>query len=1005
MCGFVSESSRIIENTRIVTETQLSMVNQKLLIGVDVGGTNTDSVLINPLALDTKNRGVLAWNKSATTADVSDGIQKAIRSLLTDCPDVAKDEIASVTIGTTHFINAVIEQDAAKLEKVAVLRLSTNYSKYAPPFSDFPGGLRSVMEGYTAILKGGHRIDGTEVQPLDEASVREHALKIRDLGINSIVINGQFAPMYHGHEQRAAEVVRSVLPKANIVLSSTISTIGFIEREDASIINASIMSFARKIILSFKNAIRQIGLECPLLLTQNDGTVVSTVEAMKTPVKTFSSGATNSMRGAAILCAEEEWTKGQSIIVADIGGTTTDVGLLLPSGFPRQSSAYSFIAGVRTNFSMPHVESIGLGGGSIVKIAEDITIGPESTGANLLTEGLVFGGKTTTATDVTVAIGLEDETVEDKSIFQVGDGQKVVGKFSDDVKQAFQQEVREMLENAIDRMKTSPEPIPVLLVGGGSMIAPQELDGASKVFRPPFFGVVNAIGAAVGKISAHVQAIKRMEPSDDKDVVLQQLKLQAVEKAVAKGAIRDSLVYDDIVVNPIPYVPNTIEFMVKVIGEVDYQAMHYSVPEEGDGEPEESGGSVAKHSETSANYIEHNLKFDVGSYRPLVNSEKEWILSEIDCEFLRIGTYILGCGGGGTPYHHYLALRHMVRAGKPVKVIRPQDFPKYQKDDGAVVAVGYAGSPTVGLEQLSGDEMVHGYNLVKRFSNVTPQASLPWEIGGGNGLTGLKIAADLGIPCVDADFMGRAYPLLWQMIPVCYSEQPCFPPCALADGNGTTMLLSEAASDVIVEKVFRAALSEIGAHCGMVSFMTAEDISQRSIHNTTSLAWKVGRAVHAARQNSEVQNCAEYIIEACGGADTAKKIFTGKIVRVDRRLFKGHVYGEIDVKDEHSDAVMTIPFKNENIYCELDENGSKKITASVPDLISVNDAETGEALGTQDYRYGLHVFVLVISPSTRWTDTAEALKIGGPSSFGYDFEYTPIGTYVKPSSVIDEYSS
>ncbi|KAH3669216.1 hypothetical protein OGAPHI_001337 [Ogataea philodendri] len=977
----------------------------KLLIGVDVGGTNTDSVLMNPLALDSPNRGVLAWNKSATTSDVSDGIQKAIMSLMSDCPEIEKSHIASVTIGTTHFINAVIEQDEAKLEKVAVLRLSTNYSKYAPPFSDFPGGLRSVMEGYSAILTGGNRIDGNEVRPLDEEAVKTHAFKIKELGINAIVITGQFSPMYPAQEERAAAIIRKILPKANIVLSHTISTIGFIEREDASILNASIMTFARKIILSFKDAMKQIGLHCPVLLTQNDGTVVSTSEAMRTPVKTFSSGATNSMRGAATLCAKEKSIHGKPVIVADIGGTTTDVGLLLPSGFPRQSSAYSFIAGVRTNFSMPHVESIGLGGGSVVRIGNDVTIGPESTGAKILTEGLVFGGKTVTATDVTCAIGMEDDSIKDKELFGVGDFSKVKGKFSKDVKQKFSSELKKMLEAVIDRMKTSADPIPVVLVGGGSLIAPPELEGASSVFRPPFFGVVNAIGAAIGKVSASVQAIKKLDPTDSKDEILAGLKESAIAKAVSKGALKDSLVFDNIVANPIPYVPNTIQFIVKVIGDVDYHSMKYSQPiDNDDHDSEKSGGSVAKNSTfSSQKIIEHEVKFDVNSYKPFINTQGEWILSEVDCEFLRIGVYILGCGGGGTPYHYFLALRNMVRSGKLVRIIRPQDFHKYQQGDGAITAVGYAGSPTVGLEQLSGDEMIHAYDLIKKHTDVLPQASLPWEIGGGNGLTGLKIAGDLGIPCIDADFMGRAYPLLWQMIPVCYSTTPCFPPCALSDGNGTTLLLSEAISDVIVEQVFRASLSEIGAHCAMVSFMNGKDISDKSIFNTTSLAWRVGRAVHEARQNSEVEKLPEYIINACGGSKTAEKIFSGKIIRVERRTFKGHVYGEIDVKSEDSDSVMTIPFKNENIYCEVNQNGKKKVVASVPDLISVNDKETGEGLGTQDYRYGLHVFVIAICPSTKWTDTAEALKSGGPSAFGYEFGYESVGTYVAPFSVIDEY--
>lgn len=182
-----------------------------------------------------------------------------------------------------------------------------------------------------------------------------------------------------------------------------------LERENASILNASILNFAQRTINGFKRAMRALKLECPLFLTQNDGTLTSASAAARLPIRTFASGPTNSMRGAAFLAgldASNELTRGKSVIVVDIGGTTTDVGVLLPSGFPRQAAAFIEIGGVRTNFSMADVQSIALGGGSRVRVVQEgVSVGPDSVGHNLTKEARVFGGNVLTTTDIVVASG------------------------------------------------------------------------------------------------------------------------------------------------------------------------------------------------------------------------------------------------------------------------------------------------------------------------------------------------------------------------------------------------------------------------------------------------------------------------------------------------------------------------------------------------------------------------------------------------------------------------
>jgi len=231
------------------------------------------------------------------------------------------------------------------------------------------------------------------------------------------------------------------------------------------------------------------------------------------------------MRGAAFLTQNNI---KEAMVVVDIGGTTTDVGLLLANGFPRQAAAFSEISGVRTNFSYPDVRSIGLGGGSIVRRQDDggLTIGPDSLGYQLPQKAIVFGGDVATATDYTV-LGEPKSDIGDRSLILKTDLEK---NLSD-----FKAVVKKMLERAIDAMKTSAGDIPVLLVGGGAIIAPDELSGASKVVKPEWSGVANAIGAATARVSGIIDTIESTETKIPAQV-MEEISKRAIQKAIENGA-------------------------------------------------------------------------------------------------------------------------------------------------------------------------------------------------------------------------------------------------------------------------------------------------------------------------------------------------------------------------------------------------------------------------------------------------------------------------------------
>lgn len=189
------------------------------IIGVDVGGTNTDSVLLDSAELTGPSQGVLAWDKSPSTRDVSVGIVSAIQALFLQRKDIKPIDIKSVTIGTTHFINAVIEQDANKLARVAVLRLCGPYSRSNPPCCDFPKSLANLIDPYIAYLDGGFKIDGELVKPINEKQILDHATRIKELGITSVVVNGNFSPLNNSQELLAKKILQTVIPHADIVLS------------------------------------------------------------------------------------------------------------------------------------------------------------------------------------------------------------------------------------------------------------------------------------------------------------------------------------------------------------------------------------------------------------------------------------------------------------------------------------------------------------------------------------------------------------------------------------------------------------------------------------------------------------------------------------------------------------------------------------------------------------------------------------------------------------------
>lgn len=514
-----------------------------MLIGVDVGGTNTDAVLMD-------GRRVLSAVKKPTAANIGDGVIDAVAAVLGEA-DRRPDEIANVMIGTTQFTNAFVE--GHRLVEVAVVRAALPATRSVRPLIDFPAALSQRIGQHVYLVGGGYEFDGRELAPLDEAAVADAARDIRRKGIGSAAVSCVFAPINACMERRIEEILRNEAPDLHVTLSSEIGRVGLIERENAAIINASLADLSVRVVSAFKRALAELGIDAPFHISQNDGTLMAAEHVERYPVLTFASGPTNSMRGAAYLSGKPD------AVVVDIGGTTTDVGVLV-GGFPRESAISVDIGGVRTNFRMPDILAIGLGGGSRVRGNEDVTIGPDSVGYRLVEKALVFGGDTLTATDIAVAAGYAD----------IGDRDQVRSLGRDLVDRTVER-IHAIVEDAIDRVKTSAENVPVILVGGGSVLVNRDLKGASEVVMPERFDVANAIGAGLAQVGGEVDRIYAYDEIGRRNA-LEIARRDACARAVDAGADEDSVQIVDIEELPLTYMPaGAVRVKAKAVGNLRAQ--------------------------------------------------------------------------------------------------------------------------------------------------------------------------------------------------------------------------------------------------------------------------------------------------------------------------------------------------------------------------------------------------------------------------------------------------
>jgi DUF917 family protein len=351
-------------------------------------------------------------------------------------------------------------------------------------------------------------------------------------------------------------------------------------------------------------------------------------------------------------------------------------------------------------------------------------------------------------------------------------------------------------------------------------------------------------------------------------------------------------------------------------------------------------------------------------------------VGERDLDDLAIGAAVLGTGGGGNPYLGKLLARQAIREHGPVTVVDVDEVP----DDALVVPSAIMGAPTVMVEKLPrGDEVIRAFESLQGYLGRKITHTVSIEAGGVNSTTPFAVAARMGIPVVDCDGMGRAFPEIQMVTPTIFGVSAT--PMALADEKGNIALI-ETVDNRWTERLARSITIDMGATAMIALYaLSGRQLRESMVPGTLGLAQELGRLIRETR--TAHGDPVQAIIDRLRGF----RVFGGKLADVQRRTEAGFARGEARIEGLGGDAgsVLRIRFQNEHLVAIRDG----ELVASVPDLIIVLDAETGEPITTEELRYGFRVAVISTPCDPRWR-TPEGLALVGPRYFGYDVDYVPV---------------
>jgi DUF917 family protein len=349
-------------------------------------------------------------------------------------------------------------------------------------------------------------------------------------------------------------------------------------------------------------------------------------------------------------------------------------------------------------------------------------------------------------------------------------------------------------------------------------------------------------------------------------------------------------------------------------------------------------------------------------------------ISRDDLEPLATGASVLGAGGGGSPYLAYLNLRNLYAEGTRVQLMDPKDL----ADDDMVAVVSNMGAPLVGQERLCDPHFAaKPVRMMEDFLGKRFRAVMSVEIGGGNAFQPLLVAAVTGLPVVDADAMGRAFPEA-QMTSFAIADLPMFP-LTLADIRDNEVIVARAASWKWMERLSRKACTEVGSIAATCKApRTGREVKDHGILYTTTKAIALGRVVREARRRHEDPVAAAVAVEQ------GKLLFRGKIQDLQRRTTEGFLRGTVHIEGLDADRGSALDLGFQNEFAVGWRDG--EVIVTTPDIITVMDTVSGEAIGTESLRYGQRVSIVAL-PAPAILRTPKGIDHVGPRAFGYDFDY------------------
>ncbi len=965
------------------------------IIGIDVGGTNTDAVLM-------RESEILAVAKTQTTDDITSGMSEVIKDVLKKA-NVSSSKIRYVMIGTTHLLNATLQH---RLKKVAIIRLGFPATTAISPCAGWPKEMVSSINAKTYIIKGGFEYNGQPISKVDDEELKTIAKQLRDLDIELVAVTGVFAHVNPAQEKYVAEILQKFNPNLKISLSHHMSGLGLLERENATIINSALLQIYQEVCQGIQKTLIELGLDkASAFLSHNDGTLEAITPDLKDthyqqkPILTLNAGPTNSMRGAARLAKDKDM---KNLIVADIGGTSTDVGLII-NGSPIEESTLHEIAGISFNFPNIRTHSIGLGGGSIIN---GLSIGPVSVGNELFKRAVCCGGDILTSTDIAVLKGrVKLGSIKQSALYP---DSITLDKLDDLLHEKLAHVIREVW------LSSKEKPNVLLLVGGGSRLFDQDklvklLSGKiSNIYIPESANVANALGAAHGEISgSHTEYFDYQITSRD---VAKEKVIEAAKKNAQSRGARSDITVKFVREEEIQYVPGTPTIITAIVSgsvrgeelDKDEKVPYSPLPVQSRNDlPLVSVHSDAESSVFLPTFSLRNstLLFEVSAQEDLSEDVKSTVLTADNILAMAIGCAFLGSGGGGDTRLAKLMVEDRIKSAKNIRRIPLASL----TDEGIVICFGAMGSPSVFEERLaSKEEIGKSIREMERRLNKKISAIVTMEIGGANGLFPLLAAAELNIPIVDADCMGRAFPGINMVTPIIYAEVTEFVAVLC---NATTTHIIEADNANELENKARAATDKMGGTAFITySVMDGKSAKKICIPGTLTIAESIGTVFQKAKQNGDDP----FVLLNAFLKDTEYKkieeVFQGRIEDIFRKEEGGFSVGGILVKDEKENEAEMI-FQNEFLLLRKKIGNYHQKLAEVPNLIIVVDHESLLPISCGQLKYGQRIRILTMNAPEKML-TAKALPVVGPQAYNLN-KLIPIlrsspskqkfGLSVKPS--------